>query len=63
MADFVKTRMTAKEYAAMPETNQPMELIYGELIILPTPKGIHQDISNLLAYKITGHILDNHLVV
>jgi Uma2 family endonuclease len=37
-----KTRMTAAEYAQLPETNQPMELYDGELMIMPTSTPQHQ---------------------
>ena len=37
-----KTRMTAAEYAQLPETNQSMELYGGELMIMPTPTPQHQ---------------------
>jgi Uma2 family endonuclease len=37
-----KTRMTAAEYAQLPETTQPMELYNGEVIVMPTPTPQHQ---------------------
>ena len=61
MADFVRTRMTTKEYAALPESNQPMELIYGEIVILPSPKDDHQKLSMRLSNRIFNHIDQNNL--
>jgi len=46
MIDQTRTRMTAAEYLALPETNQPTELIDGELIVSPTPIPKHQQISH-----------------
>jgi len=61
MADVIKTRITAAEYALLPETTQPMELIDGEIIELPTPKDPHQNailmIVQLLLKLITGGTL------
>ena len=37
-----KTRMTAAEFFELPETNQPTELIDGELIVSPSPIPKHQ---------------------
>jgi Uma2 family endonuclease len=45
MIDQTRTRMTAAEYLALPETNQPTELINGELIVSPPPVPVHQRIS------------------
>lgn len=47
MADYTptKTRMTIEEYMALPESNQHMELINGELIVSPAPKDGHQKAS------------------
>ncbi len=45
MAEAVRTRITAAEYAQMPETTQPMELIDGGIIQLPTPKHPHQRLA------------------
>jgi Uma2 family endonuclease len=44
MAGITQTRMTAREFMALPESSQPMELIHGELIVSPTPKNPHQTI-------------------
>lgn len=38
----IKTRMTAAEFAQLPETTGPTELIDGELIVSPAPKDEHQ---------------------
>ncbi len=44
MAEMTRTRMTAKEFLELPESNMPIELINGEIIMSPTPKDPHQDI-------------------
>jgi Uma2 family endonuclease len=53
-----KTRMTVKEYFALP-TDEPCEtlLIYGELITMPRPKPKHNRSIHFL-----GHILDRWTV-
>jgi Uma2 family endonuclease len=40
----VQTRMTAKEFLELPESNQFIELIHGEVIVIgsPTPTPVHQ---------------------
>ncbi|MBL8155161.1 MAG: Uma2 family endonuclease [Anaerolineae bacterium] len=40
-----RTRMTAAEYFALPETTQPMELINGIVIRSPSPTPRHQGIA------------------
>lgn len=40
-----RTRMTAAEYLALPETTQPMELINGIVTMSPSPTPRHQDIA------------------
>jgi len=40
-----KTRMTAAEFFQLPETNQPTELIDGELIMSATPVPKHQRLN------------------
>lgn len=42
MAEAIRTRITAAEYALRSETNRPTELIDGEIIELPMPKDPHQ---------------------
>lgn len=48
MADVTKTRMHAEEFLALPESNLPIELIDGEVIMSPSPKDIHQKVVGLL---------------
>jgi Uma2 family endonuclease len=43
-----KTRMTADEFFQLPETNQPTELIDGELIVSAPPIPKHQRLIRLL---------------
>jgi Uma2 family endonuclease len=47
MADSApaQTRITAQEFARLPETNLPMELIDGEIITMASPKNRHQGIA------------------
>lgn len=37
-----RIRMTPAEFRQLPETNEPTELIYGELIVSPTPVNNYQ---------------------
>jgi Uma2 family endonuclease len=48
MAELVTTRMTAAEFLALPETNQPTELLNGVMIVSPSPVPNHQLTSNHL---------------
>jgi len=41
---LIRTRMTAAEFLALPESNTPMELLDGEIIMAPSPIPQHQDI-------------------
>ncbi len=45
MVEITRTRMTAAEFFALPETTQPMELLNGELILSPAPVPRHQAIT------------------
>jgi Uma2 family endonuclease len=40
----IQTRMTAKEFLELPETNNFVELLDGEVIMSPTPFPKHQDV-------------------
>jgi Uma2 family endonuclease len=42
MSDYAPTRMTAREFAQLPESNLPAELIHGELVMSPAPDDPHQ---------------------
>jgi Uma2 family endonuclease len=48
-----KTRLTADEYFALPETSEPMELLDGELVVSPTPTMDHQRIVLSLALMLS----------
>jgi len=54
MAELVKTRMTAAEFLALPETNQPTELLDGVFIVSPAPVPNHQLTSNRLERLVTS---------
>lgn len=43
MSDMIKTKTTFAEYAALPESNQNIELVDGEIIVNP-PLDAHQDV-------------------
>jgi Uma2 family endonuclease len=43
MSDIIRTRITAAEFFALPETNTPMELVNGEVIEVPSPVPEHQE--------------------
>jgi Uma2 family endonuclease len=51
--------MTAAEYATLPVTTQPMELIKGEVIVSPAPKNTHQRIV-LAAAKLLLSLVEEH---
>lgn len=53
MADLTKTRITAAEYLRdYPQTNTPMELIDGEVIVSPAPFDQHQAIVTELTIEL-----------
>jgi Uma2 family endonuclease len=47
MSDMIKTKTTFEYYAALPETNQIVELIDGEIIVNP-PLDAHQDTLGII---------------
>lgn len=44
MVTQTQQQMTSAEFFELPEQNQPTELIYGELIVSPTPIPKHQNV-------------------
>jgi len=57
MAQAIRERITATQYAQLPETNLPVELIDGEIIEMPSPFTVHQAMSRqlfLLLHQLTG---------
>jgi Uma2 family endonuclease len=46
--------MTAREFAKLPESSTPMELIDGMLIVSPTPAHRHQKLTARLTYPLIG---------
>jgi Uma2 family endonuclease len=57
-----KTRMTAAEFFELPETNQPTELIDGEVIVSPSPLYQHQFSSGRL-YTLLLTLIPNGVVL
>ncbi|NJO83427.1 MAG: Uma2 family endonuclease [Blastochloris sp.] len=49
------TKMTATEYLQGQETSQPMHLIEGEIVVMPTPKSVHQRIVKLVLRLLESH--------
>lgn len=49
MVEATQTRISAAEFAQLPETNIPTELIDGEVIVSPTPRNTHQKLVYGLA--------------
>ena len=45
MVEQAKIRATFADYDALPETNQQVELIDGEIIMVPAPLDIHQQLN------------------
>lgn len=45
----VKTHITAEEYFQQPETTQPIQLLHGEVIIMPSPVPLHQRLIRRIA--------------
>jgi Uma2 family endonuclease len=54
MAQPAPIRMRASEFAQLPETNLPMELLHGEMIVTPAPKDPHQDLVLSIAVFLKG---------
>lgn len=46
--------MTAREFAELPESSTPMELIDGMLIVSPIPAHRHQKLTTRLTYALIG---------
>lgn len=49
MAQQAPVRMSASEFAALPESNLPTELLHGEMIVTPAPTDLHQQLVYALA--------------
>lgn len=57
----LNTRMTAKAFSELPESNLPTELIDGELIVSPAPIPEHQSASVELLFLLRGIIPNGKL--
>lgn len=56
-----RTKMTAVEFLARPESNEPTELIEGELIVSPAPVPKHQRCSRRLLITLDALIPDGEV--
>ncbi len=56
MAEQIKTTMTAKEFEALPESENPTELIGGELVVRGAPTIKHQNTVFNVAYFLRNKI-------
>jgi Uma2 family endonuclease len=59
----VKTRMTAVEYLALPETMQRSDLINGEIIMSPTPTVEHQRLVLRIARLLEQLVPDGEVFI
>ncbi len=62
MAEMIKTRMTAKEFLELPESNLPTELIDGEVIMSPAPEPAHQRASRAI-FRVLDKIVSGGEIV
>jgi Uma2 family endonuclease len=60
---IIQKPITAEEFLGMypEETNQPIELINGEVIVSPTPRPVHQSIVVRLSRFISNLVIPNDL--
>lgn len=58
-----KTRMSAAEFEALPESNLPTELIEGELVVRGTPKLIHQRIVGRIFRLLSSVVPDGEVFI
>jgi Uma2 family endonuclease len=63
MTDIAKIQMTAAEFLALPETNQPTQLIDGEIIVSPSPIPVHQDLILQAAPYLKTLIPDGRVMI
>lgn len=56
MAEQINTTMTAEEFEALPESQNPTELIEGELVVRGSPSVKHQDVVFNIAYFLRNKI-------
>jgi Uma2 family endonuclease len=54
-----RTRITAAEYLALPETTQPMELLNAIVIVSPSPTPRHQRITGNVHALLRSHARTN----
>ena len=50
------TRMTATQFARLPETNRVIELINGEVVMPPSPMSVHQRLVRRISRFIEAHM-------
>lgn len=62
MAEQTRIMLTAEEFEALPESQNPTELIEGELVVRGTPKIIHQ-IMVRQVFKLVDSVVDNGQVL
>jgi Uma2 family endonuclease len=63
MAQITQARVTAEEYFKLPETNQRVELLDGEIVTQMPPKHIHQRLVGLLYHLLLRLIQSGEIVL
>jgi len=57
----METRLTVHDYLALPETNRPMELVYGRVHEPPAPNYGHQSVVTRLTAQLDAHVRRHRL--
>lgn len=57
------TTITAQQFRALPQTNEPTELINGQVIVSPSPRRLHQLILSRLHLMLGAILTEGELLV
>jgi Uma2 family endonuclease len=52
----IERPMTLEEFDALPESNRPIQLIEGQLVVAPAPDRLHQRLSGTIYVAVYLHL-------